>query len=70
MALGITGQRQKNKLATVAIETLPTVPASEILKPGSLINRRDLSGKNEGAGNSFNFSFSLEWISTEQIQEG
>lgn len=40
MALGITGQRQKNKLATVAIETLPTVPASEILKPGSLINRR------------------------------
>lgn len=49
MALGITGQRQKNKLATVAIETLPTVPASEILKPGALINRRDLSGKNEGA---------------------
>lgn len=49
MALGITGQRQKNKLATVAIETLPTVSASEILKPGSLINRRDLSGKNEGA---------------------
>ena len=25
MALGITGQRQKNKLATVAIDTLPTV---------------------------------------------
>lgn len=49
MALGITGQRQKNKLATVAIETLPTAPASEILKPGSFINRRDLSGKNEGA---------------------
>lgn len=49
MALGITGQRQKNKLATVAIDTLPTVTAPEVLRADSLLNRRDLSGKTEGA---------------------
>lgn len=49
MALGVTGQRQKNKLATVAIDTLPTVAAAEVLRSDSLLNRRDLSGKTEGS---------------------
>lgn len=49
MALSVTGQRQKNKLATVAIDTLPTVTAAEVLRSDSLLNRRDLSGKTEGS---------------------
>lgn len=49
MALSVTGQRQKNKLATVAIDTLPTVAAAEVLRSDSLLNRRDLSGKTEGS---------------------
>lgn len=49
MALSVTGQRQKNKIATVAIDTLPTVTSAEVLRSDSLLNRRDLSGKTEGA---------------------
>ena len=49
MALSVTGQRQKNKLSTVAIDTLQTVSAAEVLRSDSLLNRRDLSGKTEGS---------------------